>query len=216
MAKMTAARRRMQNEIENATVTVLKKGGHGVLVGGNLIITAAHCVDFSCTGGMVLGDHYVEHVRTARGQNLKVAPLAVEPLSDVAVLGALDDQEFGQEVEEYQTWCEATRPVPLCVADFAFGESFPVRVLDRSGKWLGGRATQFRCEQGLAVETETQIGAGASGGPIINENGELVGVVSHSSSPVRCGEGTKSYGTTARPHLALPLWVYRRVLGRNP
>ena len=33
-------------EIEKAIVTLTKRGGQGVLVADNLILTAAHCIDF--------------------------------------------------------------------------------------------------------------------------------------------------------------------------
>jgi hypothetical protein len=65
----------LQKEISDATVKILKKEGQGALVGGGLILTAAHCIDFECPGGMALGDYYIENIRTIHGQ-LKVAPLA--------------------------------------------------------------------------------------------------------------------------------------------
>ena len=48
---------------------------------------------------MVLGEHYVEQIVSAN-EILKVAPLAIEPLSDIAILGSLDDNNFYVEVEE--------------------------------------------------------------------------------------------------------------------
>jgi hypothetical protein len=76
-------------DIAKATVTTLRRGGgQGVLVNGNLIITAAHCLDWSCDGELVLRKHSVE-VRTRQGE-LKVTPIAIEPVKDIAVLGSLD------------------------------------------------------------------------------------------------------------------------------
>ena len=84
-------------DVAKATVTLLGKGGQGVLVSGNLIITAAHCIAFRCEGEMVLGDYFIEEIKTCE-RELKVALLAVEPVSDLAVLGSLDTQAFAKEV----------------------------------------------------------------------------------------------------------------------
>jgi hypothetical protein len=40
----------VKTDVANATVTLLKRGGRGVLVPGNLIVTAAHCIEFECGG----------------------------------------------------------------------------------------------------------------------------------------------------------------------
>lgn len=92
---------KIQADIVNATVTLLKKGGRGVLVAGNLIVTAAHCIGFECSGSMVLGDYYIEEIETVQGR-LRVTPRAVEPVSDVAVLGSLDDQEFYKDHSAFE------------------------------------------------------------------------------------------------------------------
>ena len=57
---------------------------------------------------------------------------------------------------------------------------------------------------------EEQIEGGTSGSPIINDTGELIGIVSHVS--IINSEGHKSYGLIPRPHLALPVWIYNRIL----
>ena len=44
-------REKIKIDVANATVTLLGKGRQGVLVSSNLIITAAHCINFSCEGG---------------------------------------------------------------------------------------------------------------------------------------------------------------------
>ena len=90
--------------LANATVTLLKKGGRGVLVPGNLILTTAHCVEFTREGDVVLGDYFIEEIETLHGK-LKVGPLAVEPVQDIAVLVALDDQVFYKEVDMFNEFC---------------------------------------------------------------------------------------------------------------
>lgn len=66
---------------DQAIVRVTKLGGHGVLVPRKIILTAAHCINFSTTGGMVLGDHYTEEIETHAGR-IKASPLIVEPVPE--------------------------------------------------------------------------------------------------------------------------------------
>ena len=61
---------RIRKRIENATVTITKLGGRGVLVSNGIILTAAHCINWSVEGGMVLGDHYHEIIETSSKRNL--------------------------------------------------------------------------------------------------------------------------------------------------
>ena len=64
---------------------------------------------------MVLGQIFKEEVGTSSG-TVKTRCLAVEPVQDVAILGALDNQTFYDEVEEFEDFCENTKPVTLCRA----------------------------------------------------------------------------------------------------
>ena len=198
-------------DVAKATVTLLEKGGQGVLVSGNLVITAAHCIDFRCEGEMVLGDYFIEKIKTDE-RELKVTPLAVEPVSDLAVLGSLDDQVFAKEAEDFENFCEHTKPVPLCRTDFELFRKFRVYIYTHKGTWVTGSAMQC-CEdaEALSVEADEQIEGGTSGSPIINDLGELVCIVSNFSLAAEAQR--KSEGLAPRPHLALPVWVCRRILG---
>lgn len=195
--------------IESATVTLAQEGGKGILVPGGLIITAAHCIDFKCDGGMVLGDHYVEDIKTIHG-TIKGAPWSVEPLSDIAVVGSLDDQSFPDDAITYSNICMKLKPVPLCQDEFEDSGSFPVWIYTHTGIWLNGTAKQcFVDSHMLWVETKEQIEGGTSGSPIVNDSGELVGIVSNSSIIIQAGP---CIGHHPRPHLTLPPWVLRIIL----
>jgi hypothetical protein len=50
------------------------------------------------------------------------------------------------------------------------------------------------------------IHGGTSGGPVIDENGFLVSVISWSS------EGRDTHGSVPRPQLALPVWIVKRIM----
>jgi hypothetical protein len=45
-----------RTRVERATVRLVERGGRGVLVPGEFIITATHCIVWSGAGGMPMGD----------------------------------------------------------------------------------------------------------------------------------------------------------------
>ncbi|HYK90287.1 MAG TPA: serine protease [Acidobacteriota bacterium] len=194
-------------EIEKATVKLTKKRGQGVLVKGNCILTAAHCITYSGNGEMALGDYFTEDIQTQRGA-FKASPLAVEPVSDIAVLGAVDGQateEFFQEWCRFEDFCEKTKPVELCPAKYYKpGQSFKIWILTHTGEWVIGKATSPRVGAHLVfVEAEKSIKGGTSGGPIVNELGQLVGLVSTFGGT----GGHSRSGPSPCPSLTLPVWI---------
>jgi len=199
--------------IEQACVTVRKgeERGRGVLVDGELILTAAHCVTHTIEGHMVLGDYFVQEIETSHGL-LRVQPLAVEPVADIAVVGALDDQAFFDDASAFEDWCHATPPVPLSLEDFHLQEPFPVYVLTHRGLWLEGTAELFRNDAPMLWMTvPAGIEGGTSGSPVVTAHGALVGIVSHmgATAPAAFDKGT--HGSAPRPHLTLPVWIVRRI-----
>src|SRR5215813_1467096 len=109
-------------------VRLPSRGGLGIIVTGldeypGFVVTAAHCIDWSAEGGMALGDYYTERIRTATGQNLIVQVRAVEPVADVAVLGALEDQG-SPDAEAFEAFCATIKPVPLAIRQYETDERF--------------------------------------------------------------------------------------------
>lgn len=203
----------IQADITKATVVILKKGGLGVLVSDNLIMTAAHCIDCNCEGYMALGDYFIEEIKTAQEKVLKVSPLAVEPICDIAVLGSMDNQSFFDEARQFEVFCENTKSVPLCVSEIEPNEIFPVHTFTHKGTWVEGRAKYFsKNSPFLSIEYEEQIEGGTSGGPIINNYGELVGIV---STPSTVNGSDNFNGYAPRPNLTLPVWVYRQYFSQK-
>ena len=137
-------------------------------------------------------------------------PLAVEPVNDIAVLGAPDDQEFGNEADAFLAICDGIEPVPIYRSDLAFGDEFPVQVWTHKGTWVTGTETSFGDQPRWMIVPDQAIEPGTSGGPIINDDGELVGVVSNTNN-VQGGE--MSLGTFPYAALALPVWVCRQIFG---
>lgn len=196
--------RRLKNDVAEATVQLPKLGGLGVLVPGNLILTAAHCISWESSGGMMLGDFYIEDVE-CREHRVKVRPLAVEPVSDIAVLGGLDNQEFNQEATAFDAFCENTKPISICT-EVPLDVEFRVYFLTHEGLWIGAEARRWHDDSPCLwfdVDAGKAIRGGTSGSAIVNEQGKLVGIVSNA-----VGAG----GRTPCPHLALPVWAIRQIM----
>lgn len=155
---------------------------------------------------MVLGDPFIEELQTTQGL-VKVRSLAVEPVADIAVLGALD------EYDAFEAWCAHTSPVPLCVQDFPLLEPFPVYIFTHTEQWIQARATLIRTDlPSIWAKVPEQIEGGTSGSPIVTERGELSGIVSNTGS----GPHQAHCDVMApRPHLTLPGWVIRRILAEQ-
>jgi hypothetical protein len=199
--------KKIQTEVANATVKLLKKGGQGVLVKGNFIVTAAHCVEFKCDGSMVMGDWFIEQIKTIYGK-LKVAPYAVEPVNDIAILGPLDGQEFYDEVLQFEEFCEKVRPIPLFLGEMKCRQKFRVYIYTHEKTWIKAEATSWSPQKDspmIGIKAEMNIKGGTSGSPVVNEQGQLVAIVSNAGGPI----GTSREGRAPRPHLALPVWISR-------
>ena len=91
----------------------------GVLIPGHLILTAAHCVKWRGNGDITTdsdGGDYAQRVQTERGL-LRLCPYAVEPVADVAILGALDSQTFASDSDRFESFCDRTEPLELFIGE---------------------------------------------------------------------------------------------------
>ena len=142
-----------------------------------------------------------------RGRRLLVYPLAVEPVADLAVLGAPDGQRMPKECEAFERFCEATAAIDLATAEYPFNEPVPAHVLAHTGRWISGHVKQMApAAPQLVLEADEPIRGRTSGGPVVTTDGLLLGLVSWSS------EGS---GLIPRPHLAAPVWLAREMVGRR-
>lgn len=196
--------------ISLATVRLTERQGQGVLVPGGFVITAAHCLRWDGEGGSALGDVHATDIRTHSGKRLRLDVGAAEPRADIAVLVELDEQEFGDEFDMFEQWKATTVPVP--VRDEELEPDHPLRghVLTHTGKWT--TVTITRLSYGptngvIYVRAERPIRCGTSGGPVVDDEGRLLGVVSHFTEVTR-GECD---GFMPLVSLALPGWVMSRI-----
>jgi hypothetical protein len=180
--------------------------GQCVLVEGGLILTAAHCVDWDCTGKMAQGEFFLSKIKTGDGE-LIATTLAVEPVSDIAVLASPDEQALPDESAAFDELCERMAPVKLLQRTPKAREPFPVWIRTHLKTWVAGKAIYYERNCKFDYETECEILCGTSGGPIVNHAGELVGVVSQGTTSRIQGKYASDAGLLS---LALPAWIIAR------
>ena len=196
---------KLYKSIEEATITLLKKGGQGILVKNKMILTASHCVSYDLSGRMALGGYYSERLETNSGYCIAV-PIFIEPVSDIAVLGPVDDQELFNEYKLFNDFCSITTPVKICREKLEVGKKFRIFIFTHKKEWITGSAKLVLpdCPM-LWIEVDEQIKGGTSGSAVVNEDGQIVGIVSTCSFNGPCD------GNIPRPLLSLPVWICRRI-----
>lgn len=196
---------------ELATVRITALEGQGVVVPGQLVLTAAHCIDWTTDAAMALGDPFAVDIRI-NGKQLKAHPLAVEPVSDIAILGEMDDQCFPEDANLYQEMIATICPIPVSTREPELFKEFPIHIFSHKKKWITGKAQL--CADGsqiLSIATAEPIEGGTSGGPVLSDEGELVGIVSIAADPSEFDECESFEGHVPRPHLALPVWLVKTI-----
>jgi hypothetical protein len=212
-------------EIAAATVRVtgypsdVEKAGLGVLVGNGYLATAAHCLEFDHDTGarITLGEYVCYGVETAEGEKLKAAPVFIESVSDIAILGPLDRNVFdGEWAGAYESFCERTRPVPIWRGPVAGtrssprGKAFRVHIHTHERSWIEAEAT-FGGDgrPHVRFDAEMRIEGRSSGGPVVNDSGELLAVVTAAGGYL----GLTREGRAPLLRHALPPWLFREICG---
>ncbi len=116
------------NRVAQAIVSFPRGGGRGILVPGRMIVTAAHVIHWKADGTMALSDSYVEEMTASDEQVYRVQPLAVESVSDLAVLGALNGMvsaEFAEAAEAFESLCAVITPIALETGEFELATPCP-------------------------------------------------------------------------------------------
>lgn len=196
----------VRERVAAATVRLAKLGGQGVLVPGGYVLTVAHCIEWDAHGAMALGDYFLEPIETRSGARFRLAPCFADPMSDLAALGEPDSQELSDDCDAFESWRDRTDSIPLATLVFDVGESRPVHVLSHLGTWIEGKITRHGGGPGgrLGIDAEEPIRGGTSGGPIVDDDGRLVAIVSYSNE---VPDGNACNGLAPVPALALPRWL---------
>ena len=136
----------------------------GALVGNNLVLTAAHCVEGQ--GKFTVG---------FTGREVRQARLLDKSyIGDVAILELTESAP-----PQYPTLSMATEP--MRVGDIGVMVGHPKDQYYEFGGWIVSTIKSFTSDKGWA-SFWGHSGGGASGGPLINHRGEIVGVLTASSA----------------------------------
>jgi hypothetical protein len=124
--------------------------------------------------------------------DVTAACVFVDPMADIAVLGAPDNQALSDEYDQYEAFLSALPPFDIAAPpprgrlrtptlDFPrLGEAaFPGRVLSLDGHWINCNVRSLGGP--LLIEPEELAEGGMSGSPLISATGAALGVVSTSN-----------------------------------
>jgi hypothetical protein len=162
---------------------------------------------------MTLGGRLPEPTITADGRRILAAPLAVEPVADLAVLGAMDDQAFSKEAAAFAAFCDATPPIRLAIDTLkafvpapAYVFTHDRGVIPATVRLIGPGSTS------LWLHSDDRISRDTSGGPVVTEDGRLWGII----SSLEAGpEEEPCQGFIPRVHLAGPVWLVRQMVSAD-
>jgi hypothetical protein len=195
-----------EDEIVGATVKLVKArtdlsgqttGGQGVLIPGSMILTAAHCLDFSRVGPIMLENEYVVGIVTSRREKIRGTPIFIDLVSDVAVIGMpTNDDRY-----KFEAFCKGTMPAQLSAIRPELRREFPVRIRTHTGKWIEGfgRFGSDRRDR-IHIKSNEPILGGTSGSPVVDKYDKLLGIVS-------TGSEDQKFCSIPFARRTLPAWV---------
>jgi len=193
------------DKVKRAIVKIYKGKrfiGYGTIIEGEYILTAAHCVNSSKIVAPLFSDRYWVKVKTKIGY-INVSIEAMEVMCDIAILKAPIHEDLLADLILYNKLIEETIPIEIDCVDKEVNEEFDIFIHNRDGSWVPGTAkVHISSDQPMILITSSsKINPGASGSPIINLDGQIVGVLSN------CTYG----GIAPRPHITLPVYIVKQL-----
>jgi S1-C subfamily serine protease len=124
--------------------------------------------------------------------------LFADPIADIAVLGAPDNQDLCEQATAYEELVGDTTPLKIGVA-FAPNTPTPVSLIALNGQIITGTVRHLGGRLWID-ETSKPIIGGMSGSPVLDKDGAAIGIVSQSSIT----DGIDSGGMSPRLIAHLP------------
>ena len=193
------------DKVKRAIVKIYKGKrfiGYATIIEGGYILTAAHCVNSSKIVAPLLSDLYCVKIKTKMGYIL-VNIEAMEVMCDIAVLKGAIHADLLDDLIKYNELIEETIPIEIDCVDKEVNEEFDVFIHNKDGSWVPGTAkVHISSDQPMILITSSsKINPGASGSPIINLDGQIVGVLSNCYYD----------GIAPRPHITLPVYMVKQL-----
>lgn len=198
----------------NATVRILHRNGQGVLIPGAFVVTAAQCISWNVSSPPAARSCVIETIATSGGREVRARVLFADPISDMAVLGALDDHEFPTEADDFRDWSRHTWAVPLSRRAPHKTRAMRAHIFCQDQAWIPARATYSGHDpSGTAfIETMRENRGATPGTPVVDVKGSLIGLVSHLTEQRNCASSKGSISIAWR---ALPEWLMLRLRTRT-
>ena len=195
----------MSSKLSQCTVKLPELGGQGVLVRGQYILTASHCLkwDNKMGTGVVLGDHAPIDVVCPTGHKFQLGAYFVDVVSDLAVLGPLDEYRFPDYCEAFWDYCGQAIGLDIHKEPLIVHKEMPLGIWSHEGFKIDctGKRTN---PTGFKLSVSGPIKSGTSGGPIVLANGNLVAIVSISGGAL---DATNTVGTQPIIWRILPEYI---------
>ncbi len=171
-------------QLSQCAVKLPELEGQGVLVKGGFVLTASHCLNWGReTGtGVVLGDHCPIEIVCATGHKFRLGPIFLDAVSDLAVLGPLDNQVFPSDCESFEEFCQQVTALDICKVFPAERKEIPLKAWSHEGFEIDCSGTLWNTNA-ARIWVKGPIRAGTSGGPIVTMDKELIAIVSMAGSP---------------------------------
>lgn len=208
---------KIRKQIELATVRVRSKdmkpgeGGQGVYIGNNFVLTAAHCLKFDTDGGIALGDYVIYYIERPEGEPIWCSPVCIDPCSDLAVVGPCDSQDLSERHWEFLTFFADVVPIEIRREPLQLDESKRCEIRTHLGTWVSGKMKRHSDSPWAWLDADENIIGGTSGGPIVDNDGQILAVMSIAGGSV----GVTTSGPHSIPPLRLPSWLLASVPGEE-
>jgi hypothetical protein len=228
------------------TNSVIRVGdGRGFVVedsrGFRYVITAAHCLPFfpPCHGFSDTHEGTYENLLARLGEQPSVwcECVFVDPIADIAVLSAPDNQELAEQAEAYEALVEDDAITPFTIAEppskpiaeqvasltgIGVGEEEAMRecgacLLSLEGEWFPCKVRHYPNGMLMIHDAAPGIMGGMSGSPIITEGGKAIGIVCIGSEVHPEDDGTERLdrptegGPNPRLMGNLPGWFLKKL-----